>query len=69
MTNFQLTLGREVKFETWEPADLVRHLMELFPPDGAFPSPNPLNGGFAIVLPDGNRLQGLQADRWRADNK
>ncbi len=64
MLNYKLTQGTEVLFLSEEPEDLARHVVEAFPPEGAFPSPNSLNAGFAIVLPDGSRLQGQQAVRW-----
>jgi hypothetical protein len=68
VTTYKLTLGSVVKFESKTPEELALHLVETFPPDGAFPSPNALNSGFAIVLPDGKRLQGLFAMRWIAQH-
>lgn len=61
---YRLTLGKDVLFESTAPLELVQHLVDKFPPEGDFPSPNPHNAGFAIVLPTGDRLQGLRAERW-----
>ena len=66
---YKLTIGTEVLFEADEPKKLADHLIEQFPPHGDFPSPNLHNGGFAIVLPEGDRLQGLQAERWVRQNQ
>ena len=69
VTTYRLTLGSEVKFEAQTAGELAQHLVVAFPPAGAFPSPNALNSGFAIVLPDDKRLQGLQAMRWIAQHR
>jgi hypothetical protein len=66
---YTLTLGSEVLFESVEARLLAQHLVEQFPPEGDFPSPNPHNAGFAIVLPSGERLQGLRAGRWVRQNR
>lgn len=64
MPQYQLNLGNEVLFQSDIPEDVARHVVKEFPPHGAFPSPNPVNSGFAIVLPGGTRLQGLRAEKW-----
>jgi hypothetical protein len=64
MTTYKLTLGKEVLFESETAMGLAAHLKENFPPNGDFPSVNLHNAGFAIVLPNGDRLQGLRAGRW-----
>lgn len=69
MPIYKLTRGSEVIFQAENTVEVVRRLIEIFPPDGAFPSPNSLNDGFAIVLPEGKRLQGLLAARWIAQHK
>ncbi|WP_155888106.1 hypothetical protein [Cupriavidus sp. WS] len=66
---FKLTLGKKVLFEANEPKELAHHLVKQFPPNGDFPSPNPHNAGFAIILPNGDRLQGLRAERWVRQNR
>lgn len=65
---YKLTLGKDVLFEAAAPQELAQHLVENFPPAGDFPSPNPHNTGFAIVLPNGERLQSLKAERWVRQN-
>lgn len=64
MTTYKLTLGHEILFECETATELAAHLVEKFPPQGDFPPINMHNAGFAIVLPDGVRLQGLRAGRW-----
>lgn len=64
MTTYKLTLGQEVLFESETAMELAVHLVENFPPNGDFPSINLHNAGFAVVLPNGDRLQGLRAGRW-----
>jgi len=65
---YKLTIETSVLFESEDAHALAYHLIEEFPPFGAFPSPN-LTTGFAVVLPDGSRLQGLQARRWVEKNR
>jgi hypothetical protein len=64
MTIYKLTLGKEVLFECGTATELAAHLVETFPPGGDFPPSNMHNAGFAIVLPNGDRLQGIRAGRW-----
>ena len=66
---YRLTVGTKVLFEADDPKELAGHLVQEFPPHGDFPSPNPHNAGFAIVLPNGDRLQGLPAERWVRQNR
>lgn len=66
---YKLTIGSDVLFDAAEAQQLARHLVEKFPPHGDFPSPNLHNAGFAIVLPGGRRLQGLEAGRWIRQNR
>jgi hypothetical protein len=66
---FKLTVGSEVLFEAVQGRELAQHLIAKFPPNGDFPSPNLHNAGFAIVLPSGDRLQGLRAERWVRQNR
>ncbi|MBF5008728.1 hypothetical protein [Burkholderia pseudomultivorans] len=64
MTTYKLTLGKEILFECGTAMELAAHLVDKFPPEGDFPAFNMHNAGFAIVLPSGDRLQGLRAGRW-----
>lgn len=66
---YKLTFGLELLFEAGEAKELADHLADKFPPHGDFPSPNPHNAGFAIVLPNGDRLQELRAARWVRQNR
>jgi hypothetical protein len=64
MTMHKLTSGQEIFFECEGATELAAHLTENFPPAGDFPAINMLNVGFAIILPNGARLQGPRASHW-----
>ena len=71
MNTYKLTTGindsLEILFECENPQELAKYLLQNLPPNGAFPMPSPTNG-FAILLPDNQRLQGLRAQKWISQN-